>query len=372
MRVLHIIPSVRKSDGGPARSSQGLVAALNEAGVEAMLVSCHIGDSAWIPGVNRFAAPTKIGCYEKRRLLKQTILDFNPDIIHLHAIWLPEIHFAASLARQYHIPYVQAPRGMIQPWALKQKWLKKKIAWWLYQRLDFRRSSAFHVTSASEGEQVRKLGCRQSIIQLPNGVNVPDEIPVWQRDASCPRVLYVGRMHPSKGLRLLVEAWGKKKMNGWKCELVYETHDEYEAQFEKEIKERVQALNLDDDFVFTGPLSDKEKWLAYRRADLFVSPSYSENFGITVVEALYAGVPVITTKGTPWQELETIGCGKWIEIGADSLAAALDEIMSFPKEKRDEMGVCGRRLVEEKYLWPSIAKQMVEQYRAIIKNPTGC
>ena len=161
---------------------------------------------------------------------------------------------------------------------------------------------------------------------------------------------------------------GVEKWRSWKVELVYTVSGESEKEYEAKVKEKVMELGLEDQFIFTGAVNDEEKWEAYARADLFVLPTYSENFGIVVAEALYAGVPVITTKGTPWQELEARKCGWWVDIGIKPLAEALRVSMSLDDAMRREMGVRGRKLAEEKYTWEAVVKAMVEGYYKILKS----
>ena len=152
------------------------------------------------------------------------------------------------------------------------------------------------------------------------------------------------------------------------------------------MKAKVKELGLEDRFIFTGALSDDEKWEAYARADLFVLPTYSENFGIVVAEALWAGVPVITTKGTPWSDLEgdsklttndyrlTTKSGWWIDLPAegsnpfawDALDEALVSAMTMSDDERRQMGECGHKLVKEKYTWGAVVKNMVAGYEGII------
>ena len=132
---------------------------------------------------------------------------------------------------------------------------------------------------------------------------------------------------------------------------------------------------MEDKFIFTGALNDDAKWDAYDRADLFVLPTYSENFGIVVAEALWAGVPVVTTKGTPWSELEEYKCGKWIDLpdgGSTPLTwnvldDALVSVMLMSDAERGEVGKRGRKLVEEKYTWEAVVHAMINGYNTMFK-----
>lgn len=365
MTVLHVIESIRRSGGGPSQSSQGLVAGLCVAGIEAWLMTLDHGDKPWIPGVEKFING---GAFE-------TALErVKPDIVHLHGIWQYELHRCVVICRRKGLPYVIAPRGMLEPWSLKAKWLKKRLARFLYQDRDLKKAAALHATAASEAEQFRKLGLTNPIIISPNGVNVPNQenvdfecIESTLCRRKCGRVLLVSRMHAKKGVLELVEAWSRVKPHGWKCELVYTLDGEEERGYGEKIKAKVKELGLDGKFILTGPLNDDAKWAAYARADLFVLPTYSENFGIVIAEALWAGVPVITTKGTPWRELEECRCGWWIDLPPKaSLDSALREAMALPRETLRAMGARGRSLVEGKYTWKAVCDAMVEGYQRIM------
>ena len=402
MRALHVITSLARSSGGPSRSVQGLVVGLNAAGIEAWLMTLVKGEGPWVDGVSHFING---GSFE-------SVLDrVKPDIVHLHCIWSLALHRCAVICRRKGIPYVIAPRGMLEPWSLRQKWLKKRVARFLYQDKDLKCAAALHATAESEAEQFRRLGFKNPVIVSPNGVNVPKLVASGQwlvasgggaaADATRKRrVLFMSRMHPKKGVMELVDAWklavsgqwlvasererevsdqrletsGRRGTVGdWCCELVYTVSGVLEREYELMVKARVKELGLEDRVVFTGALNDDEKWAAYTRADLFVLPTYSENFGIVVAEALWAGVPVITTKGTPWGELETAKCGKWIDLPSEgsnpsawsALVASLKEMMALSDDERRQMGANGRRLVEEKYTWDAVVKEMVKGYLVV-------
>ena len=366
MKILHVITSISKNSGGPARSVQGLVARLNASGVDTWLLTLRHGDEPWIDGVRHFV---------NGRPIENVLLKVKPDIVHLHGLWCLELHRCAMICRRWSIPYVIAPRGMLEPWSLQQKWLKKRIARWLYQDRDLKCAAALHATAESEAEQFRRLGFKNSIIVSPNGVNVPKNFEPRNTQNTRKRVLFVSRMHPKKGVMELVEAWNtikhqtlNIKHQTWMCELAYTVNGDFEREYEAKVKDRVKELGLEDQFIFTGALNDDEKWEAYARADLFVLPTYSENFGIVVAEALWAGVPVITTKGTPWKELEDRKCGWWIDIGVDHLADALKDAMLLDDAQRHQMGARGRLLVQEKYTWGAVVKAMLKGYAEVLNG----
>ena len=404
MKILHVISGISRSSGGPSRSSQGLVAAECRAGVDAWIYPFD-GAEPWIEGVRKY----------KLKGVELSAADLTQfAIVHIHGIWSPRLHNVAKMCRAAKIPYIIAPRGMLEPWSLKQKWLKKRIARFLYQDKDLKCAAALHATAESEADQFRKLGFRNPVVISPNGVNVPGNFNRVERaervDGERKRVLFVSRMHPKKGVLELVEAFSRLVVshqslvvNNWVCELVYTLNGEFEREYEAKVKARILELGMsyqDTDgyihqpeiekpsnsdvhlhlsssphFIFTGPLNDDTKWDAYDRADLFVLPTYSENFGIVVAEALWTSVPVITTKGTPWSELEEYKCGKWIDLPAEgsnlSTWEALDEalvsVMSMSDAERGEMGKRGRKLVEEKYTWDAVCKAMVDGCKDVLK-----
>lgn len=363
MKVLHIISSISKLAGGPARSVQGLVAGLEEVGVEAWLMPLKERGLPWVSGIPHFRCPGLEGARGVRRAVESAIDEIQPDLVHVHSIWQLSLHQAVVAARGKNIPYIIAPRGSIEVWSLRQKWLKKKLGLWLYQGRDLKRAVAIHVTAESEAEQARKLGLKQRLILSSNGVNVPDSLPAWrQHEDGFHRAVFVSRIHYKKGLLNLVDAWARVRPQGWKMEIVGTD----EVGYQRTVEDRVAKYGLQDAFVFTGPLDDSRKWGAYRRADFFFLPTHSENFGIVVAEALYAGLPVVTTKGTPWRELQERNCGLWIDVSVDACEKALKEMCSLSDAERIAMGCRGRELVEERYLWPAIGRQMADEYQKLI------
>jgi glycosyltransferase involved in cell wall biosynthesis len=279
-------------------------------------------------------------------------------VLHDHGLWLPTNHAVARAGARAGAPRVVSVRGMLSEWALQAGGVKKKVAWWAYQRQDLQRASALHATSEDEVRHIRDAGLRPPVALVPNGVALPATSATHGADGAPRRALFLSRLHPVKGLEHLVRAWAQVRPPGW--ELVLAGPDD--GGHRSVVEALVRELGVADATRFTGPVGDDAKWDLYRSADLFVLPTFSENFGIVVAEALAAGVPVITTTGAPWQELEARDCGWWVEIGVEPLAQALAEATSLAPERRRAMGHRGRALVEERYSWGHVAEQMHAVY----------
>lgn len=245
---------------------------------------------------------------------------------------------------------------------------KKRIAWRIYQHRDLRHVTAFHATSEMEAESIRRFGFGQPIIVLPNGVFLPPRTDRGERAGVIRNALFLSRIHPKKGLDLLVSSWSRVRPQGWRLTIAGNDDGGYAATLEAMIRSSGAA----DSIQYVGPAYGEAKEALYRNADLFVLPSHSENFGIVVAEALGWGVPVITTTGTPWHELQSEHCGWWIPVTQDGLVAALAEATSVSDAARSAMGLAGRRLIETRYGWPAIARDMAAAYDALIaRDATG-
>jgi glycosyltransferase involved in cell wall biosynthesis len=347
--------------------------ALARAGVNLEIVSHHYGTDVGEPNLSssdNFAV-TFVECSSilARKLqwtsqfkakLYQRCIDFQPRLLHDTGLWLSTNHSAAAISSKLGVPRIVSPRGMLTSWALQHKGLKKRVAWALYQHRDLETAHLLHATSKDEAQGIRALGLRQPIAVIPNGVEPP---PPQRSQFSTPNspirtLLFLSRLHPKKGLLNLVRAWASAKIAGWR--VVIAGNDE--GGHVNDIRAESRKLKVEGDFEFVGAVEGTAKWDLYRTADLFVLPSHSENFGLAVAEALVCGVPVITTRGTPWEDLVTHRCGWWTEIGTDPLAAALREATALTDTERKEMGVRGRQLVERDFSWTRIAEEMREVY----------
>jgi glycosyltransferase involved in cell wall biosynthesis len=156
----------------------------------------------------------------------------------------------------------------------------------------------------------------------------------------------------------LVTAWTDLRPKGWELLIVGPDEGGHSA----ELQATVAAAGMQRDILFPGEAWGDARTDLYAGSDLFVLPSFSENFGLVIAEALSCEVPVITTRATPWQELQDLRCGWWIETGVDPLMRALREAFSLPPQALHEMGRRGRQLIESNYTWEPIGRQMLEVY----------
>jgi glycosyltransferase involved in cell wall biosynthesis len=196
---------------------------------------------------------------------------------------------------------------------------------------------------------------------LPNGVEVPESI-VPTTGGRTRRALFLSRLHPKKGLALLVEAWARVRPEGW--ELVIAGPDE--RGHRALIQDRIDAAGLMGEVRFAGAVDDERKWALYMSADLVVLPTRSENFGLVVAEALGAGVPVLTTRGAPWAALERERCGWWVAPTAEGVADGLARATALPDRELRAMGERGRAFVQEAFGWPHVAREMLGVYRWVL------
>ena len=282
------------------------------------------GESSWEPSI----AERTIVLGGRFRTVDEVLEEVKPDIVHFNKIWDWPLHLAVKAVRKRGIPYYCTPRGSLEPWALGRKRLKKRLARALYQDRDLRLAAAIQVTSEEEAARIRELGFDNRIVLSPNGVEVRERI--GRRYGEKRRALFLSRMHPGKGALDLVRSWAALKAAGdssigdWECEFVYSVRDDVERGCEAEVKAEAARLGVDDAMIFTGELRDDGKWAAYERAELFILPTVSENFGIAIAEALASGLPVITTEGAPWGELPEIGAGWRVKLpAAETLADAM-------------------------------------------------
>lgn len=360
LKVLHCVHSLNASDGGPARSVPALAAAESRAGANVRIWSCR-------PPTIRLSSEERSGLEFLGGSVESAISDsWVPDLIHDHGLWLGSNHACARMGRHKRIPRIVSPRGMLEPWCLRHRWAKKMAAWQFYQYRDLKSAFALHATSPSEAAQFRRIGFTQHVIQLPNGVSLPQNVQYEKKTTGkrIREVLFLSRIHPVKGLLNLIEAWAQCATSEWKLRIVGSDEDGHRAQVLKAIEEK----NLSATVVVEDAVHSAEKWNILGNADVLVLPSFSENFGIVVAEALAVGTPVITTTGTPWQRVIAERCGWYVEPTVAGLLAGLNNAMKSGETELKAMGRRGRCWVQKEFAWADIGFRMLQSYENLLNG----
>lgn len=298
---------------------------------------------------------------EMRRWLTEQAKSRSVKIIHNHSLWMMPNVYPGIVARQHNVPLVISPRGTLSVWARQRGSVVKRLFWPLVQKPALAATVCFHATAESEYDDIRRLGFRQPVAIVPNGVDIPTAMS--KHDGNSRVLLFLGRVHPKKGLDMLLPAWQavQDRFPDWRLLIVGPDNDGYLNKM-RQLAADLRLKRTE----FMGALKGSQKWEAYQHAELFVLPTYSENFGMTVAESLAAGVPAIVSKGAPWAGLMKNKAGWWIDIGLDPLVNCLKEALALPPHTLKEMGQQGRSWMVEEFSWRRLGQQMSETYHWIL------
>ena len=365
--VIHVIPSVARASSGPSYSVVRLCEALIAAGENITLATLDRGSPARLP---RFAStfppgrgPGRLGRSPVlKRWLDAQVRDGRAGIVHSHGMWQMNAVYPAWAVRKGPAKLIVSPRGTLSRWAMRHGSRAKRLFWPALQRPALISASCLHAAAEPEYEDLRRLGFRQPVAVIPNGVDLP---PLRATDAAAGRtLLFLGRLHPKKGVDALIDAWRlvQDGFADWRVVIAGNDVDHWgPSGYLDALRRRVETSGAAR-VSFSGELRGRHKWDAYRNAALCVLPSHSESFGMTVAEALAAGTPVITTRETPWREVEARGAGWWIDTGPAPLAACLHDALAAGAPALRRMGQRGRDWMAAEFAWTGIARRMARTY----------
>lgn len=368
MRLACVTGRLGSGGGGVSAALGPLVCALRSRGVDAELFGILDRSAPKERAGGHAFSPQAFGFVPS---LRRLLIDAEPDIAHLHGLWLYTSIAVRSWSEASRRPRVISPHGMLHPWSLARSQLKKRVAALFYERSNLVGAACIHATAPEEARYVRAFGLRNPIAIVPIGVVLPP-VKLRGRPPTCRRrVLFLSRFHPVKGIDHLLKAWACVAARFADWELVIAGPDENDYRMKMQRLARNLGLS---DLVWLGAVQGDQKSALYNSADLFVLPTHTENFGLVVAEALAHAVPVITTHNAPWHGLEQYNCGWWIALSDDALASALEDAMSRPDTELQAMGTRGRAWVERDFAWPVIADQMCEVYTWVLGGgpPPAC
>jgi len=383
MKVLYIVPGLSPEWGGTTTVIEGLTKALvrrdvevtifapNEQvqkdeiiqpeGVEVRLFRKNILSKIWAGYSINLARTlnTELDCF---------------DLIHIHGSWNYPCYAAYNAAKKVGKPYIITIHGTLEPWALNYKGLKKKIYSALIQKRILREAAALQAITEEEAKHIRAFGVDGHIAVIPNGIDLKAfrDIPSYKvSEKRYPQlkgkkvILYLGRIHPIKGLDILAKAFGKVARRVENIHLLIVGPDS--GGYKRQVEKMLESEKILKKTTFTGMLIGQTKLAALRRADICVIPSYSEVRSIVALEAMICKIPVVITHQCHFPEVAKAKAGIIIDPDVEQLTIALLNLLK-DAHLRKEMGANGRRLVIERFSWDKIAEQMIQLYEDILNN----
>lgn len=376
LRHLHFTQSIEPLQGaGLGYSALGLHQGLIEAGHSSRLVSTHgIGFAESWQNVDLYARKGVEKTYyapQMRAAARSLVQD--SELVHAHGFYVAPNWLIGSEARRQHKPMVHHVQGFLDPWILARSRFKKRIAHILFESANFRHAALWRAVSLKEEKQIRDFGIKAPVIVLPNGVKLPVErspqelaefaLKFPRTDKK--RAIFLSRIHSKKGLDLLIPAWAglpAELTRDWELLLFGPDEGGYASQ----VTGWIEQAGLGESVKLMGSVSGDAKEAAFRSADLFVLPSYSEGFPMAVLEAASYGLPVLQTSECNFPEL-TAAEGAWECVPSmEDLSKSLAIALACDEGERHQRGEAGLHLVRESYSWTSIALRLHTACMALV------
>lgn len=379
MRVLHVIPYASALYGGPVAVVAQMTEILSVHGIDVDVVTTTANgkDELDIPagqpiakgGARYFYFPRQgpkfwMFSWPMRQWLYRHLREY--DLVHVHALFAYTTLPACGAARHFNKPYVITPHGVLDPWCLTHKWWKKLPYYYLLERHNLAHARFIHATSSFEADGLARLGFASNTRVIPLNVEIPAEPDRNYAGKHSLKLLFLSRLDPIKGLPILLKALAVSQKHA--CEnvgliIAGQGADEYVAELRLLAKE----LGISGSVRFAGFLHGEDKARVLKEADIFVLPSYHENFSLAAAEAMAAGLPVIVSDQVGIaREISEAGAG--IVVPADSPAALAEAICKFADpHARQIAGENGRNLAKRKFS----REQFGESLLALYVNAAG-
>lgn len=288
------------------------------------------------------------------------------DIIHLFGIWDPFFLKIFLLCKLNKKKIIISTLGALEPWPLEQKKLKKKIAWYLYQKKILDSCDCIHATSIEEKRHLIELGIKAPIRIIPHGVIINPIKKIKKKNKLKKEALFFSRIHDKKGILELLYSWSIVRPTDWILKIYGPISD---MSYMNDIKKKILELSLTDCVFIFDPVFEYDlKENIFLNSNCFLLPSKSENFGMSIVEALSYGIPVLTTEETPWKILKKINAGKVIKFSQDNLTSSLKEITEMNEEELEAMGRRGREFLKNNYDINKIILRYIKFYKEVLNK----
>ena len=392
MNCTHLTQAVSTSGGGISEVVRALTVAQVQAGDSPRVLSIEDDGEAigpWPAGSPDFLSACHFPGMIVLPDMDERLDQINPQVLHTHGIWTYLSIGVPRWARKHNCPYIVSPHGMLDSWALENSRLKKKVAAALYERRHLKRAACLHALCASEADSIRKFGLKNPIATIPNGIEIPEGRDLSSRYSAEKKImLFLGRLHPKKGLENALRAWATASnsssaggdQKNWQFVIAGWDQGDHEVKLKQLCEElglsfaevpAKQFLSLDKSssqlsafsVIFVGPLFGEPKAQLLERANVFILPSFSEGLPMSILEAWAYELPVVMTDYCNLPEGFDSGAAIHIDTEVDGMSAGMIKMIDCSEAELKGMGANGLNLVKEKFTWPTIAAQMGELYQ---------
>jgi glycosyltransferase involved in cell wall biosynthesis len=301
----------------------------------------------------------------------------QPLVVHQHMLWLGYSRTTDLFRSKKGARTVIAPHGVLDYWHVRKSKLKKAVAGFLYEHSNLRNCACLQATSDQELKDFRNFGLKNPIARINNGVsehqlgcrgNGGNFRSKHGLDAGRRIMLFVSRISRQKGLDMLLRAMDRLRKESADWTLAIAGYDQ--EGYEPEVRRLIADLKMDERVIFVGPLYGEEKDDAFAAAEVFVLPSRSEGSPMIVLEAMAAGLPIMTTQAAPWEELLKHDCGWWSEISTEGIEESLADVLTLDARYLSDKGECAKKLVAAEYTWSAAARRTSELYGWLTEGGT--
>ncbi len=386
MKILIFTPYIGSSYGGISKAVKEIAESLGNLGIKVDLITTNADNlekikvplNQWIDEehyrIKYFSCWHSHDLIISLPLINWLIKNIHEyDIVHTNTVFSPVVSFVHWLCQLQQIPYIMTPHGMLEPWALSYKAWKKRLYYNLFEQPALRKASAIQVIANAEAHNVNSLGFHNFFV-VPNGIhrqefeNIPNSEVFYQKFPATRNktlILFLGRIDPKKGLDLLAPAFAKVHAKFSNTHLVVAGPDN--IGFLSTAKNYFIQSQCLDAVSFTGILTGDLKRAVLATANLYVAPSYSEGFSLSVLEGMASGLPCVITTGCNFPEAAIAKAAQVVDINSDAIADALIECLSFPQQA-EAMGDRASDFIFQNYTWEVAAQKLVKVYEAIINR----
>ena len=404
IKTANLVGSVSRNAGGLYESVRRLVQSIAANDMEVSVLSNldeHTAEdvAAWAPVTVKTFRPRWHRQFGYTPEFLTALEAFGPDITHTHGLWCFPSVATDQYCRQSDTPYVISPHGMLDPWAIHHSRWKKATAYFFYEAAHLRQAACLRALCEAEARSFRAAGLKNPIAIIPNGIDLPQlrvpssELPTPPWSALCPPasgrkvLLYLGRIHPKKGLMNLLRAWSSilhsqpSILDSWCLAIAGWDQGGHEAKLKTLATELgipwsyvrgdgksdpSSILHPPSSLLFLGPQFNAAKAACYANCDAFILPSFSEGVPMVVLEAWAYAKPVLMTPECNLPAGFAAGAAIRIETNPESIVQGLQELLHAPRSTLHALGANGRQLVAEKFAWPVLGRDMAGLYRWIL------